>query len=112
MEIQPKRNSGRVYEIEQKNRELNGFLDLFAKLPSGSQARVLEEIANLKRRVGNKLETFLTEVKTLAEMYGAIARGTKGEDTNIQAFTAQLGEIARAASGLKDASERLNRKAA
>jgi hypothetical protein len=108
MDNQPKKSNGRVYEIERADNQLNGFLSLFAKLPNGMQAKILEEIANLKRKVGINPEILLIEVKALAAMYGAMARGKDGlELKSSPSFTVRLSEIESAAHALQGVSDRL-----
>jgi hypothetical protein len=95
---------GRVSDIERKDEELGGFLTLFADLPPESQARVLQEVARLKREAGGNAETLLAEVKVLAEMYGAVAKGAEGKEKKDSGrFTVRLGEIEAAAIGLRQA---------
>jgi hypothetical protein len=93
----------RSREIEQKNKDLGHFLDIFAKLSEGSKAKVLQEISRLKKEHGGVNEAFLEEVKTLAVMYGAFRKETEGKksEESMKVLGVQIGQIEAAATELR-----------
>jgi len=94
---------GHVKDIEQKDRELGGFLTLFAKLSLAERDEILRQIARLKIECSDNPELFLAKIKVLASMYGAIEKSgeNKTKDVLPTALTARLEEIATAASALR-----------
>lgn len=65
--------------------------------------KILEEIAQLKKELGNNPEMFLEKVKALALMYGAFQKGTEGRKTDeaIKVLGVQIGQIQKAAAELQ-----------
>lgn len=94
---------GHVSEIERANREFGGFLSRFANLSPASQIEILQKIAKLKQECGQDTTRFIEEVKTLAEMYGAIAREAEKTPTDKkgQILTEKLGKMGEAAAELR-----------
>lgn len=88
--------ANRAREIEQKNFELGGLLSIYAKLPPQEQKSLMDAVLKLRTELsGTDPKLYLERVRALGEMYGAVSRNLKEEDTpNLsQTLTWRLGEM-------------------
>lgn len=94
----------RAGNIERRDRELGGFLTIFAALPGRSRDKILQEIAALRERLAGDPEAFMDEVKAMAAVHGAV------QNREGHPIPRDMGSLTFRMDEIGSAAQELNRK--
>ena len=100
--------SNRAREIERKNFELGGFLNIYAKLPVADQKAIMREVNRLREELAaTDPELYLERIRAMSEVYGAVSRNAPADKQDLSgALTWRLGEIERSIESISKGEQR------